>query len=173
MTPENSYGTHSNRHCWYWRSLWTWLKNESFSRWLVWALTFGRLWKGPTNCHFALKWMQLKWWGHSNPTSWLKTNWTLCTLRQWEQNIFSISPSSQVPVPIMSHFVKPSLPNILHWPSLEKITACRLAEVTFFMIEIETGVTFFDCKALLALFWTCHVTNVNNSHCQNNSQSTE
>ena len=144
-------------------SLWTWLKKESFSRWLVLALAFGRWWKGPTNYHFALKWMQLKWWGHLNPTSWLKRNWTLCTLRQMGREHFCN----------LTKLPGASAPNILHWPSLETITVRRLAKATFFMIEIETGVTFFDCKALLASFWTCHVTNVNNSDCQNNGQTTE
>ena len=38
---------------------------------------FGR-WKGPTNCHFAGKdWSlsgadNVRWWGHSNTTRWLK-----------------------------------------------------------------------------------------------------
>ena len=54
----------------------------------------------------------LRWWGHSNTTSWEKI-WTLCTLRRWEcKKLYRYLFLVLVLAPHVSHLVKLSIPNI-------------------------------------------------------------
>ena len=174
MTPQNGYGTHSKRtadtdaRCEHGLrgnhladgSLVAGRSHLSGCFWLFAPKFWEVVW--PTNCHFALKWMQLKWCRQSIDGGDTQT----LLVGKKILNLMHPQAVGTEKFHNFTYLVKLSLPSILHWPSLERITACRLAEVTFFMLEVtffETGVTFFDCKTLLTSFWKYLVTNVNNS----------